>query len=154
KDHKGVFMSAGLATYLVIFLLGSLMGYALFALRRRIVPRLLEQDAGGRDITARQRTDEALRDSEERFQALVENGSDLLVISDITGIIHYVSPPVRRVLGYEPNELIGRNSGDYIFPDDAEAMKVNFTRLLSAPGNVVSQEGRVRHRDGSWTQVE
>src|SRR5260221_5112958 len=105
-------------------------------------------------MAASQRADEALRHSEERFRALIENSSDLLVISNLKGIMHYASPSVSRVLGYEVSEMVGQNSADYILPSDVEALKVNFAKLLSAPGMVITQAGRVRQKNGSWLTVE
>src|SRR5438552_12869111 len=60
----------------------------------------------------------ALRASEERFRALIERGSDTITIVDAVGSILYESPSIERVLGYRPEELIGRPVLDYIHPDD------------------------------------
>ena len=65
------------------------------------------------DITARRRAEEALRQSEERFRALVQNASDIVTVLKADGTIRYESPSIVRLLGYPPEDLIGRNAFDY-----------------------------------------
>src|SRR5690606_22450571 len=60
-----------------------------------------------RDITAQKEAESALRRSEAHFRSLIEHASDIISITDVEGRITFISPAVRRVLGYEPEELIG-----------------------------------------------
>jgi PAS domain-containing protein len=73
-----------------------------------------------RDITERKRTEQALRQSDERFRRVVENALDIITIIDPTGRIHYVSPSVQTVMGYAPDELISTNFFAHIHDDDLE----------------------------------
>jgi PAS domain-containing protein len=60
-------------------------------------------------IKERDETQEALRQSEESYRQLVENLNDAIFATDSRGIVTYVSPPVERILGYQPSELIGQH---------------------------------------------
>ena len=107
-----------------------------------------------RDVTERKETEEALRASEERFRALELNSWDAVHLLSHEGIILYESPAVRRVLGYEPEDLIGRNSFEMIHPDDFARVAADFAPLATTPGITLTADVRVRHRDGSWRMME
>jgi PAS domain S-box-containing protein len=108
-----------------------------------------------RDVTERKRMEEALRESEAQFRALIQNALDLVMVTEADGTIRYISPSAKRVLGYLPEELIGTNTADYIHPDDVEKAFGEFAEALSKPGvHSVAVETRVRHKDGSWRWLE
>jgi PAS domain S-box-containing protein len=92
----------------------------------------------------------AVRASEERFRALIERGSDTITIVDAGGNILYESPSVERVLGYRPEELIGRPVFDYVHPDDVPRIRALALDRLE----MVSTECRCRRKDGTWCDVE
>ena len=62
------------------------------------------------ELTERQRTEEKLRSSEERFRAMIENISDAIALVDNQAIIHYITPAAERILGYSSAERIGFTS--------------------------------------------
>ena len=62
--------------------------------------------------------EKALRESQERFYTLVQNALDIIMVTDAGGTIKYMSPSVERVLGYQPEEIVGTNTAEYVHPDD------------------------------------
>jgi len=95
-----------------------------------------------------------LRESEEKFRALVETTSDFIWEVDTAGTYTYVSPQVRQILGYEPVELIGKSHFD-IMPDaEAERMAAEFKRLISSQHPIVSLENKAFRKDGTVVILE
>jgi PAS domain S-box-containing protein len=107
-----------------------------------------------RDITARKEAEESLRGTEERFRALIEEASDAVAILDTQGTVVYESPSVRRITGFEAEELVGDTILTSIHPDDAAKVADAFACALGRPGEPVPVELRYRHREGSWIWLE
>ncbi len=84
--------------------------------------------------------------SEEHFRSLIENTSDL--------IIRYQSPASRRILGWDPSELVGRPIREVIHPEDLPAAAEAFQAVLDGLVPRGVREARCRHRDGSWRVLE
>ena len=102
----------------------------------------------------RARAVEALRRSEAYFRALTENALDIVTVIDRENRIRYESPAVERVLGYRPDELLGRSAIDLVHPDDARAVARMIDARRDVPRATASLEFRFRHRDGSWRILE
>lgn len=81
------------------------------------------------DITDRIKAEEALRASEQRFKALVQDGSDLTAILDLSGTFKYVSPSTKRVLGVDSEMLMHRNIFEFIHPEDKARVVEGFSNL-------------------------
>jgi len=107
-----------------------------------------------RDIKERRQAEETLRSSERYFRSLIENGSDFIFVLKRDGTIHYVSPSVERRLGFKPEELIGQNSFNLIYPDDIPSIKEAFACAIQDQGIDPPVEARLRHKDGSWRVIE
>ncbi len=103
------------------------------------------------DITELKRVEGALRESEERFRALIENSADGFILLDSHGKLLYSGPPV---LGYESQELRSGSMLDLIHPDERARLPVAFAAFRERRGAVATSEHRVRHKDGSWRWIE
>jgi PAS domain S-box-containing protein len=105
---------------------------------------------------SRQRRElKALQKSEAYYRAITQHSSDLTIIVDRMGQITYVNPPVERILGYRPEELIGKSAFDYIIPADFLRAVYDFGRAILAEKDVlISNTFRVRHGDGSERTLE
>ncbi|MDY7076346.1 MAG: PAS domain S-box protein, partial [Chloroflexota bacterium] len=96
----------------------------------------------------------ALQANEKLFQSLIENVSDIVMLTDGERTISYASPSVKRVLGHEPEDIVGRKTSDFVHPDDVSGFISTFTSPAQRPGFVSLPEVRIRHRDGSWRVFE
>ena len=90
----------------------------------------------------------------EFHRKLVEESSDIATVIDSDGKITYVSPAVRRTLGYEPEELVGEVGYEYQHPDDRRAVADAIETLLTESGDRQVIETRFRRADGSWCWIE
>jgi len=88
------------------------------------------------------------------YQTLVEEVNDLATVVDSDGTITYVSPAVTRILGYDPDELIGHEGYEFVHPDDQERNADAMESILSNPSKSETVEVRFRHADGSWRWIE
>ncbi len=106
------------------------------------------------DITQRKQDREALQRREEYFRSLIENASDLITIVNRDGIIGYESPSVKRILGYEPKDLVGRNLFELVHPEDTQRVIKSFSQVVQHPNCGPPIEFRFPHQDGSWHTLE
>ncbi|MBD0319777.1 MAG: EAL domain-containing protein, partial [Gemmatimonadetes bacterium] len=95
-----------------------------------------------------------LRESEAYFRSLVENARDVIHVINGDGTTRYITPSVRHLLGYTPEELIGQMALDLVHPDDRETAMAALRLDRYAPGAGRGLEFRVGHRDGSWRIFE
>ena len=97
-----------------------------------------------RDITDRQKSEELLRKSEEKYRKIFENVQDIFYQSDIDGNILEISPSIERYSGYKPEELIGMNVGNvYLNPDDRSEM----LKILTARGEIEDYIIKLKTKD-------
>ncbi|MDI6873450.1 sensor histidine kinase [Candidatus Solincola sp.] len=95
-----------------------------------------------------------LERSERYFRALTENTYDLIAVLDEDLKIRYLSPSVKRVSGYTPEEVAGRSSLDFIHPEDVPSLVDRFTHQLKNGGVTERAEYRWRHKDGTYRWQE
>lgn len=92
-------------------------------------------------------TGERMRRSEEHFRRLFENMQDVYYRTDAQGVVQLVGPGVRRVLGFEPHEIVGRTAEEY-YPNlaDRDAFKEairKYGEVADFPGQMVRKDGRI-----------
>jgi diguanylate cyclase (GGDEF)-like protein/PAS domain S-box-containing protein len=107
-----------------------------------------------RDINERKQFQEALAQSESKFRSLIQNSLDIITILSREGCIIYESPSVKKILGHNPEILLGKMVFDFIHPDDIPSAKIAFQKILDNPQESVTIELRFQHRNQSWSYLE
>ena len=102
----------------------------------------------------KRQAEKRIQDSEARFRALIENSTDVTLLCDAAGGQLYVSPSITRVLGYAPEELLGRNVLDFFHPEDRDRGRCMLREIASTPGHTDNNVFRRRHKDGTWRWTE
>jgi PAS domain S-box-containing protein len=97
---------------------------------------------------------EELRRSHDRLRALIENASDGITVVNADGRILYEGASAERLLGYKPEEMLGRHVGDFISPEDVAPLIDKIHRALENPEEVQTLRVHGRRRDGSTFDVE
>ncbi|NQT74755.1 MAG: PAS domain S-box protein [Chloroflexi bacterium] len=91
-----------------------------------------------RDITNRKKTEESIRESEERYRFLTENVNSMISMADMNGNYIYVNEAHQRILGYSKEELVGNSSAKIIHPDDWDYLTQSFASYIEK-GNLFKE---------------
>ncbi|MBB3933465.1 diguanylate cyclase (GGDEF)-like protein/PAS domain S-box-containing protein [Kaistia hirudinis] len=91
---------------------------------------------------------------EAQFRLLAETSTDTIVRGNLDGVRLYISPAVRELLGYEPEEMIGKRAIDITHPDDIGPFRAMMQEVRAGRLTVGQTEQRQRHKDGSWVWLE
>jgi PAS domain S-box-containing protein len=97
---------------------------------------------------------QAVAESEARYRLLAENATDMIVRTGPDGIRRYISPACRDIVGYEPEELIGRPVAEFMHPDDAPRSQPGVEELFSGEVPHQTLTYRFRHKDGHFVWLE
>jgi two-component system cell cycle sensor histidine kinase/response regulator CckA len=89
-----------------------------------------------------------------RFRALVENGTNALILFDGEGEILYCNKASERILGHPPEELVGRNGFDCIHLNDQATVQAALRQSIEKPGTSVTVRARALHKDRSPRLLE
>ncbi len=102
-----------------------------------------------RDLTARNEADKKLRESEERFERLSDHSRVITWEVDANGLITYMSNTCLTVLGYQPEELIGKKYFYDLHPEDGrEVFKVGALKIFERKEFIRNLENQVQSKDG------
>ena len=106
-----------------------------------------------RDMTARKKAEDALRESEERFRGTFENAAVGIVHSDLSGRYLHANQKYCDIVGYTRNELLQKSFQELTYADDLAGTLQKFNPLLRGEIPSYFEEKRVVRRDGSLTWI-
>ncbi len=115
-----------------------------------------ETDASGKvvkifgvfkDLTEERRTIAAVVENERKYRLLADNATDVIATYDMDGTFTYLSPSIFDLLGYTPEELVGRKSFSIMVPGEAEKVRETFSRAIRSDGGFTVEYRGVR-KDG------
>lgn len=87
---------------------------------------------------------------EQKYRHYIENALDIVTVIDKNGFIKYESPSIEKMLGYQPNELIGKNVFDFLHPDERDYLFKIFKEKIIEHNSSVTLELRFLRRNGTW----
>ncbi|WP_170938273.1 PAS domain S-box protein [Halorubrum sp. Hd13] len=94
------------------------------------------------------------RRERRRTERFVEESDDVVTIVDPDGTVTYASRSATRVLGHDPDDLVGENLFDYLHPDSREGAMETFFSGLDEPNGSFQAEWRFKSGDNEWLNVE
>ncbi|MHC4719394.1 MAG: PAS domain-containing protein, partial [Planctomycetota bacterium] len=102
-----------------------------------------------RDITKRKKAEAALRESEARFRQVVENAQEWIWEVDVTGLYTYASPVVEKILGYKPEEIVGKKHFyDLFHPEERDELKNTAFEVFAESQTFREFVNRNMHKNG------
>jgi len=136
-DQRRLIMRAGLGLVGLLLLLsaiGIVLWWRIERARERVVARARRQS--------------------RRFDSLVANASDLMMVVSRGGLLEYCSPSVTRLLGWDPDDVSGRPFKSLVHPDDIRKLRILTSGELQDGEISKPTELRLLHGDATWTHAE
>ena len=123
------------------------------------VPRLDKEQLVGTivsitDMTLLNEMEEKLRQSDAFHRTVLENSFDGVVILDEDGIIQYANPTIREILGYSPEEVAGKDAGEFMVEEEHEEAELYYESLLNKQFLRNQSTRRYYHKDGSIKVIQ
>jgi PAS domain S-box-containing protein len=112
------------------------------------VPQSVERARARRTATNR------VRKEDLRYRAMVDNLMEVVTLLDGFGVILHESPSLKEVFGWDPEEMIGRNSAEFVHPADVPNILKLIAEGREVPSMKVSTQYRFKHKNGGWRVVE
>ncbi len=107
-----------------------------------------------RDATVRKKAEKELRDSEQKYRDLVESTSDWVWEVDCDGVYTYSSPKVQDLIGYPPEEVIGKTPFDFMAQKEAQRVFDLFSKIISKQERLNALENTNIHKNGTEVVLE
>jgi PAS domain S-box-containing protein len=95
-----------------------------------------------------------ITESEDFFKLLVDTSTSVYQLTDATLVSTYTSESVQNLIGYSPDELLGKSVIDFVHPQDKEHVRDWFFNSRKQPGKVVSCEYRLKSKSGAYIWIE
>ncbi len=106
------------------------------------------------DVTERKRSEEALRESEQKYRRLVDNASEAIVVAQ-DGILKFANRMASDLTGYSEQELTSRPFSEFVHPDDRGMVIERYLRRIKGDVDQPRYVFRLKVRDGSnkWVEI-
>ena len=106
------------------------------------------------DITEFKSVEGALRKREEWLRSLHENSQDIVTVISPEVVALHQSPATEWLLGFRPDELVGRNMLEFIHLDDCPGVIAAMSELVQTADSTRTVQLRFRHKTGGWRVLE
>lgn len=103
-----------------------------------------------------QNNQEILKTREKHLSLITDNMMDLITRSNAKGEYEYVSPSAKKILGYKPRDMLGKNILDFVHPDDLEKVKSSIQKAVHTPSLSETDylnEVEYRHKTSSGSYI-
>ncbi|RLQ90028.1 PAS domain S-box protein [Planomicrobium sp. Y74] len=106
-----------------------------------------------KNVTELKMAEKELLKSQEKYKTITESTFDIVTMINLDGLIEYVSPAYKTILGYSPDDCIGNSLMTNIHPEDAVDLTESISSLLEG-GRPATIEVRFMHREGHYIWME
>lgn len=153
------FLTKPIDEYELITLINAMVKIKNANIQKRFIPifdengKHIRNTGNVQDIIDQRKAEAALIESEAHYHLIADNVTDMITKHSLDAIYTFVSPSSKRILGYEPEELIGVNPYDLFHPESISLMRGYRNTVLST-SDVVESTYRIRHKNGSYVWLE
>ena len=105
-------------------------------------------------LLAQKRIQIALRESEVRYRLLADNVTDVIVKTTPEGTRTFITPSCYGLLGYTPQELLGKSRFELIHPEDRAEVEATIKQAINSAKPFFPITQRIRHKDGHYLWIE
>ena len=88
----------------------------------------------------------------ERYRLIADNSRDVVLLSDLEGRFVWVQPSIERLLGWEPDEVVGHLGREFLHPDDLDRMFAGRADIYEHERQIEDLVLRYRRKDGGWQE--
>ncbi|MCH8347063.1 MAG: PAS domain-containing protein, partial [Proteobacteria bacterium] len=106
------------------------------------------------DITEKKAAEAAVKEAEAQYKMLADHGTDIVILEDTESKVIYVSPSLKRHLGIDPEETVGKNSWDMVHPDDRKETRSDWKKVVLGEKKPCTSRLRFQHADGQYIWFE
>lgn len=106
------------------------------------------------DITERREMERRLHQQQEFARRLIGSFPDLILVLDSSARYTFISPRIKDVLGYSPDDSDAQVLGDRTHPEDRKELREQFDEIIAGRSSLTSVEIRVRHKQGDWRRMK
>jgi PAS domain S-box-containing protein len=110
------------------------------------------------DVTEQKKVEKSLQESEEKYRSIVENTQDVIILTNPDGRVSYMSPACVNVLGYTPDDLVGKIL-EMFYPDDVEKVHTALSSAIQGVSGsdleyrILTKNGEMRWVSHSWSPI-
>ena len=119
---------------------------------KRLIPAIERELREAKSRRERRRAEEALRESEKRLQAILDNSPAIIFLKDTEGRYLYVNPQFGKLTSLAPKQILGKTDDEIFPPEQAAAFRANDLKVLQA-GVALEFEEVARHQDELHTSI-
>ncbi len=91
---------------------------------------------------------------EKWFRALVQNSSDVITVVDVRGVVRYLTPSVFKILGHDPQQLVGTRITGLLRPGDGRRLEAALASAARSLGRPITLEFPIWSKSGAWCDTE
>jgi PAS domain S-box-containing protein len=93
------------------------------------------------------------REAENRYRLMARNSTDMITTTDLDGRITFISPSCEKIVGLNPDDLLGKPAFDFVHPEDLAGLRQQYGSLIRT-GSAERVRWRSQRPDGQWVWLE